>query len=679
MPRAAYLCKHFSRFGGCIISISMTRNLYRRGALLLILILTFSVNAQDPEKDSLESLLKTKKMHDTTRLEVINNILATARVGDPVSVHYNNLVKQIIDRNLAKKNLKPQERKAFWYYLAYWYGDMAYMSFLPDPEKAVEYNDQAIALFRLAGREEEVPTIISNKGNAFRRMGAFEKAVKCYFEALKLQEASGDKYGAAGTYAGISKVYEEQKNFAMAIRYNKKALENYESFTEPDVQILFEKGVTLHNLAFNYAESGQKDLAKSYFGKSMELDLENGFSDQASLNASKIGNILLDEKDLNGAEQYFRKGLALSQKDRSRAELLHGMGEVCMLKKDYGKSLQYLNEANELAAKLKDRDLQELVYFGLYQTYKYKNEPAKALGFYQKYIETRDLVDVEAARDALERQQLKYDYEKRGILAKAAADKKLAATRLEGQKAASRRNLFIYILLFVAVVLGGTVAFLVYLSRQKAIRNERRANDLKQKLLLSQMNPHFIFNSVDNIQGLIVNGQDREAVSYLTKFSKLTRQILEHSRENYILLSEEIEMLSNYLSIQRLLYNSSFEFTIRTDGDIDPDALLVPPMLTQPFVENAVKHGIRNKKEGGVIEVRYFNGENGLLFEVKDNGAGLAESSADHKSLSTQITRERLAVIAPERNLIIETGNITEENAVKGAVTRFALPYIHNN
>jgi len=131
------------------------------------------------------------------------------------------------------------------------------------------------------------------------------------------------------------------------------------------------------------------------------------------------------------------------------------------------------------------------------------------------------------------------------------------------------------------------------------------------------MNPHFIFNSIDNIQILIRNGQNNEAVSYLNKFSKLTRQILENSSENYISLEEELIMIENYLVIQQLLYNNKFEFSIEVAPSIATEMLFLPPMLTQPFIENAIKHGLKDLYSGGRITIHFYMQDNKLFLKLK--------------------------------------------------------------
>ncbi|UPT71879.1 MAG: histidine kinase [Flavobacterium sp. JAD_PAG50586_2] len=194
------------------------------------------------------------------------------------------------------------------------------------------------------------------------------------------------------------------------------------------------------------------------------------------------------------------------------------------------------------------------------------------------------------------------------------------------------------------------------------------------------MNPHFIFNSVQNIRSLINDKQEKAAVDYLDKFSKLTRQVLENSEENYIAMDEEVEMIENYLSIQQLLYSNKFEFDITVDEAIDTESVFLPPMLTQPFIENAIKHGLGDTGEGNRISIRFYLKEARLFFEVLDNGKGFGKGtkSSSHKSMAMKITGERLTHYTKNKDFSIQTDNITGiDGTIAGAKVHFEIPYIY--
>lgn len=196
----------------------------------------------------------------------------------------------------------------------------------------------------------------------------------------------------------------------------------------------------------------------------------------------------------------------------------------------------------------------------------------------------------------------------------------------------------------------------VQLMEKETIENLAATLSLERRLLRSQMDPHFIFNALGNIQSMILQKDTLPAVSYLNKFAKLTRQVLEQSRKETISLDEEISTLKNYIELQQLRLNNGFEYVIECDETVETD-VLIPPLLIQPFVENAVEHGLKPqaKEIKGLITIHFtqHTDEKNLICTIKDNGIGLAASRKlklkdNHESLSTKITDERLSKMQKE-------------------------------
>lgn len=204
---------------------------------------------------------------------------------------------------------------------------------------------------------------------------------------------------------------------------------------------------------------------------------------------------------------------------------------------------------------------------------------------------------------------------------------------------------------------------------------------LEQRLLRSQMNPHFIFNSLTAIQSFIYKNEPKESGKYLAAFARLVRAILENSREEYITLSREVQWLDNYLKLQQLRFENKFDYTIRVPDDLDLETTLLPPMLTQPAIENALEHGLKNIDYKGVVEVEFKKENNYLIVSVKDNGVGISASQvavpADpkgdkHTSLATIITKERLELLN-KRKLRKISFDISPVEP-KGTLITFAIP-----
>jgi len=201
--------------------------------------------------------------------------------------------------------------------------------------------------------------------------------------------------------------------------------------------------------------------------------------------------------------------------------------------------------------------------------------------------------------------------------------------------------------MFLILVLVGML-FL----RQNKIKNEHKTVVLEQKLLRLQMNPHFIFNALSNILNFIDGKENALASNYLTTFSKLLRTTLESTRQDLIPFEKEVGSLRNYLELQKLRYGNKFDYAIEVDENIDIEDMSIPPMLVQPFIENAIEHGIRHKKTPGRIDVRFFLEGKKILCEVEDDGVGREKAwevevkeRSGHKSLATDIIRDRIKTL----------------------------------
>ena len=193
--------------------------------------------------------------------------------------------------------------------------------------------------------------------------------------------------------------------------------------------------------------------------------------------------------------------------------------------------------------------------------------------------------------------------------------------------------------------------------RQAAIKTERLEMEksmiqLEQKAMQLQMNPHFIFNVLNSIQSLITKKDEKTARYFLAKFSKLMRAILENSREAKITLEQEIETLQNYLSVEQFSRGNSFDFEINIDPKLDIDEVMIPPMLLQPFVENAIIHGVGQVPEGGKIKLEFIQKYGTLECIVEDNGPGIekarkrkSQQEHTHKSVALEVTEERLTIL----------------------------------
>ena len=202
-------------------------------------------------------------------------------------------------------------------------------------------------------------------------------------------------------------------------------------------------------------------------------------------------------------------------------------------------------------------------------------------------------------------------------------------------------------LAIVLLVLGGIGAYAFTYIRQ--LKAARLNVELEQRLLISQMNPHFIFNSLSAIQSFMYRNQPEEAGNYLSSFSQLVRLILENSRSAFISLGQEVRTLELYLTLQKLRFPNKIDYAIEVDPNLLGADLWLPPMLAQPFIENSIEHGIMHKDGSGNIQVRFMAEGSNIMIVVEDDGVGLIKSKEinkskrmSHTSYATSITRDRI-------------------------------------
>jgi PAS domain S-box-containing protein len=218
-------------------------------------------------------------------------------------------------------------------------------------------------------------------------------------------------------------------------------------------------------------------------------------------------------------------------------------------------------------------------------------------------------------------------------------------------------------------------------------KEHKRSLHYQSMLLSSQLNPHFIFNSLNSIQYYILSEAREPALNYLSKFAKLMRTVLDNSTKHFITLSQEIEFLNIYLDLEVSRQAGKFSYAIRLSDGVAPDDMLIPPMILQPYIENTIVHGVGNLVSGGKIDIYFKRCGNDMCCEISDNGVGREEASSlklmrtgeHHKSLSTSINSTRLEILnaIEEKKFTSKIADLKDENGKsKGTKVTTIFPLI---
>lgn len=299
----------------------------------------------------------------------------------------------------------------------------------------------------------------------------------------------------------------------------------------------------------------------------------------------------------------------------------------------YDQAIPYLKQSIEKAGDEDDLVVQKDATRKLSEVYKHKGDYTRALETLQKYAALVDTLYVRKEqeisraarfnREIASRQSRILGLEQERELSQSKYDLALTEQKLT-QENFRRQQWVIYSLIF-GLILTGLAAFFFYRSNQQ----QKLANNLLAlKSLRSQMNPHFIFNALNSVNNFISKNDERSANRYLSDFSTLMRSVLENSEEDFIPLSKELELLELYTKLEHSRFPDKFDYEINRDKNIDVDAFQIPPMLLQPYIENAIWHGLRYKEEKGFLRIDLKQKVKDILeITIEDNGIGRKKSA----------------------------------------------------
>lgn len=457
----------------------------------------------------------------------------------------------------------------------------------------------------------------------------------------------------------------------LVIAYNLKAenlidLNHIESGIEfcESVSSVFRKqdSVAFQNLCFKwgmlYKQNNEYKKAYDIYNKITLPKHKN-----LSIYSNNYAVILEGLNNYPEAIKYYKKGIEISYK--KGGDLVLGLRNIALvyIKQNlFEKAKIYLDSAENSITKKTHLRSQKFLYNTYYEYYQ-----ATGNTFYASiYLAFENDTNEQIFNRKLNKEinALKTSYERETLL-----NNKLETSDKE-------KLWGTIILLFIIMALLS----ILYLFKYRNIKAAHETVLTEQKLLRSQMTPHFIFNSLSVLQGMILNKEDKKAVSYLSKFSKLLRLILENSREKLVPLDEELKAIQNYIDLHNMRSSTSFKYTLTLDEDIEDSGLLIPPMLIQPFIENSIEHGFKKDFENAEISINIMFKQNKLDCIIKDNGVGLnakkTKPNKNKKSLSTTITSERLKIFSKEYN--VECGVIIQDRSVfneQGTQINLILPY----
>lgn len=539
---------------------------------------------------------------------------------------------------------------------------------------ALENYEKALKLAIELNDSSWIAACYVNSANVYRRLTNYTKALDYLQKALSVFEKGNEKRRMAIANMNIGNLYEDQKDYDVAMQYYQVALDLSKE-TEDNKRI----AECYMNFGNIYSAKGNYLEARSFFLKTIEINESLGFNHILDDCYLEVGLTLEKEKKWDEAKNYFEKSLAMAVTENDKyiiSNTFLALSKVSFEESKFQQAADFALTGLEVSTEIGEPMNMLTAYEYLSLAYEELNQPGKAL-FYQKWVAAyKDTVFNSEKYKALNDLQMKYETEKKEQQLQLLEEQAMVKDLQLG-----KRNRLVWTLAALVVLLLVLAYLALYNIR---LKNKHASILLEQKLLRSQMNPHFIFNALIAIQSFIYKKEAVIAGDYLAKFAELVRITLDNSRTEMVLLQREIKMLELYLELQALRFDDKFDFTISVDPRIDTERIKVPPMIAQPFVENAIEHGLRFKKEKGKIQIRFQCFDQVMIFSVEDDGIGRqkaheVEANKKHHSMATSITKDRLKVLGRKfRNSFdLEITDLTDENQ-KPAGTRATLmiPYI---
>jgi tetratricopeptide (TPR) repeat protein len=538
-------------------------------------------------------------------------------------------------------------------------------------KKAKLYYAKGLTIARQINDDVLIADCANSMGEAHRIEGNNDLALARYLEATRIDERTNNQKCLAEDYHNIGIMYKYLGNSTKAYAFFKRSItlslkvKNEYNYAE---DLLLIGDIKL--------EDGNVDSALYYFNKVLDIRTRTGYKPGICVSYMRLAMVANKKGDYaTGIKNYqvaLDNAIACDEQYMAAA-CLGSLGETYFFKKDYKNALQYAQQSLSRTLKLGMQQETRDMYLLLSKIYPQTSESKKGLEYLNLYVALNDSLNKSERKLRVAEMQTKYETEK-----KEQENKTLSQVN-KMQTARINQSRYLIIALCTLALLIAGIAFL--LVRQSRLNIIHAKKEMEQKLLRSQMNPHFIFNAMVGIQNYIYKEEPEVAANYLSSVVQLMRLIIDNSKMEYVPLEKEISTLHHYLTLQQVRFAGKFNFAITTDPAIDIELLQIPPMMAQPVIENAIVHGIMHKKNNdGLITVNFRLENEMLLLEVVDNGIGrqkahdLEKKEASHLSISTDITTERLKLLnrrAKRKNSVNITDIIDEQNQPLGTKVTF--------
>lgn len=514
--------------------------------------------------------------------------------------------------------------------------------------QAINFYGKAIPLFE---KEKQAALVLKTRkqlGGAYEKNSAYDNALDQYKKGLQEAEEAKNSSEVLAFKNAMANIYKLQGK-------NEEALALYKEVLQKEKKKQNKSGAreAYDNMGDVYIQQNRVEEAKEVYQSAQESALED--KDQKSLSKSydKMANTYKLEGKTEDELELRKKKAAVSDERNDEEALAKDyleIGQLYLAQKKTDQALNYLNRSVNLSKNKGLLEVEAKSQAAISDVYKQQQNYSKALEHYQLYVQAKDSLlssrenkinTMISFNDELSLKQKQID-----LLEKDMQLNEKTIQLLNEEKSFS--NLVIYALI-AGLLIVLVSSWMVYINAKK----RRIANQsLVLRSLRSQMNPHFIFNALNSVNNFISKNDERSANKYLSDFSKLMRTVMENSRYEFISLATEQSILHLYLSLEHARFKDKFDYTLTVSEELSQEQTQIPPMLIQPYIENAIWHGLRYKEEKGMLTVSILPHGEEVKVTIEDNGIGRKKSAElkthnqkDKDSIGLKNTEARISII----------------------------------